>query len=155
MINLKEFEVWFVTGSQHLYGKETLKQVDVDSKKIAQYLDKSAKIPCRVIFKPVVTTPDKITSICVKANNAKNCVGLITWMHTFSPAKMWIAGLSTLKKPFVHLHIVLSGREGETLCGHLFESVVFVGEFHLQEMLGPDLERRPDAASGLSLWDLG
>jgi predicted DNA-binding protein with PD1-like motif len=58
-------------------------------------------------------------------------------------------------EPFVHLHIVLSGREGETLCGHLFESVVFVGEFHLQEMLGPDLERKPDAASGLSLWDLG
>ncbi len=104
MITLKDFEVWFVTGSQHLYGKETLKQVDADSKKIAESLDRSAKIPCRVIFKPVVTTPDKITAICVKANTSPRCVGLITWMHTFSPAKMWIAGLSTLKKPFVHLH---------------------------------------------------
>jgi len=104
MINLKNFEVWFVTGSQHLYGKETLKQVDRDSKKIAQYLNRSAKIPCKVVFKPVVTTPDKITDICVKANTTPKCVGLITWMHTFSPAKMWIAGLSILKKPFVHLH---------------------------------------------------
>jgi len=104
MIDLKEFEVWFVTGSQHLYGKEALRQVDEDSKKIAAYLDKSAQIPCKVVFKPVVTTPDKITDICVKANTSKKCVGLITWMHTFSPAKMWIAGLSILKKPFVHLH---------------------------------------------------
>ena len=104
MIELKDFEVWFVTGSQHLYGKETLKQVDTDSKKIAEYLNRSAKIPCRVIFKPVVTTPDKITAICVKANTSPKCIGLITWMHTFSPAKMWIAGLSVLKKPFVHLH---------------------------------------------------
>jgi L-arabinose isomerase len=104
MINLKDFEVWFVTGSQHLYGKETLKQVDEDSSKIAQYLNDSAKIPCQVVFKPVVTTPDKITDICVKANTSAKCVGLITWMHTFSPAKMWIEGLSILKKPFVHLH---------------------------------------------------
>lgn len=104
MIDLKNLEVWFVTGSQHLYGKETLKQVDADSKKIAEHLNKSARIPCKVVFKPVVTTPDKITDICVKANTTQNCVGLITWMHTFSPAKMWIAGLSTLQKPFVHLH---------------------------------------------------
>lgn len=104
MIDLKNFEVWFVTGSQHLYGKETLKQVDADSMKIAEHLDKSAKIPCKVVFKPVVTTPDEITDICVKANTSPQCVGLITWMHTFSPAKMWIAGLSILQKPFVHLH---------------------------------------------------
>ncbi len=104
MIDLKKFEVWFVTGSQDLYGKETLKQVDADSKKIAEYLNKSAKISCKVVFKPVVTTPDEITDICVKANTTPNCVGLITWMHTFSPAKMWIAGLGILQKPFVHLH---------------------------------------------------
>jgi len=104
MIELKKFEVWFITGSQHLYGKETLKQVDADSKKIADYLNKSARIPCKVVFKPVLTTPDAITDICVKANTSPKCVGLIAWMHTFSPAKMWIAGLGILKKPFVHLH---------------------------------------------------
>jgi len=104
MIELKNFEVWFITGSQHLYGKETLKQVDTDSKKIAQHLSNSTKIPCKVVFKPVLTTPDAITDICIKANTSPKCVGLIAWMHTFSPAKMWIAGLSILKKPFVHLH---------------------------------------------------
>ena len=104
MIELKKFEVWFITGSQHLYGKETLKQVDADSKKIAEYLNKSAGIPCKVVFKPVLTTPDAITDICIQANTSSKCVGLIAWMHTFSPAKMWIAGLGLLKKPFVHLH---------------------------------------------------
>ncbi|HOL31247.1 MAG TPA: L-arabinose isomerase [Anaerohalosphaeraceae bacterium] len=104
MIDLKEYEVWFITGSQHLYGPETLKQVDADSKQIAEALDASAAIPCKVVFKPVLKTPDEITKICVKANTTPNCIGLIAWMHTFSPAKMWIAGLSTLQKPFVHLH---------------------------------------------------
>ena len=104
MIELKNFEVWFITGSQHLYGKETLKQVDADSQKIAQHLNKSARIPCKVVFKPVLTTPDAITDICIQANTSPKCVGLIAWMHTFSPAKMWIAGLGILKKPFVHLH---------------------------------------------------
>ena len=102
--NLSELEVWFVTGSQHLYGEETLKQVDKDSQEIAEALDRSSAIPVRVIFKPVLITPEAIQSICQEANNAKNCIGLITWMHTFSPAKMWIAGLNLLSKPFVHLH---------------------------------------------------
>lgn len=104
MIDLKKFEVWFTTGSQHLYGSETLKQVDEHSKQIADALDKSSKIPVRVIFKPVLTTPDAIFQLCREANNAPNCIGLITWMHTFSPAKMWIAGLKALQKPFLHLH---------------------------------------------------
>jgi L-arabinose isomerase len=104
MIDLKKFEVWFVTGSQHLYGPETLKQVAEDSKKIAEYINNSAGIACKVVFKPTVTTPDEITNICVDANTNPDCVGLITWMHTFSPAKMWIAGLGILQKPFVHLH---------------------------------------------------
>jgi L-arabinose isomerase len=104
MINLKEFEVWFVTGSQHLYGEAALKKVAEHSTEIAQSLSKSNKIPVRVVFKPVLTTPMAITELCMEANNAKNCVGLITWMHTFSPAKMWIAGLAALNKPFVHLH---------------------------------------------------
>ena len=104
MIDLKKFEVWFVTGSQNLYGPETLKQVAEDSKKIAEYINNSAGIACKVVFKPTVTTPDEITNICVEANTNPDCVGLITWMHTFSPAKMWIAGLGILQKPFVHLH---------------------------------------------------
>ncbi|MBN2519335.1 MAG: L-arabinose isomerase [Bacteroidales bacterium] len=104
MINLKRFEAWFVTGSQHLYGEETLKQVDEDSKKIAESLNKIGDMPVHIAFKPVLTTPDAINSICLEANNNDRCIGLITWMHTFSPAKMWIAGLSKLTKPFVHLH---------------------------------------------------
>jgi len=104
MADFKELEAWFVTGSQHLYGDETLRKVAEHSTKIAQSLSQSPKIPVKVVFKPVVTTPDAIYALCTEANNAKNCIGLITWMHTFSPAKMWIAGLSALKKPFVHLH---------------------------------------------------
>ena len=104
MINLKDLEVWFVTGSQHLYGEETLKKVAQHSSEMAQQLAGSGKLPARVIFKPVVTTPEAITALCQEANNSQDCIGLITWMHTFSPAKMWIAGLSALHKPFVHLH---------------------------------------------------
>jgi L-arabinose isomerase len=99
MIDLKGYEVWFVTGSQHLYGPETLKQVAEDSKVVAAAL--SEKLPVTVVFKPVLTTPDAIHTLCLEANSASNCIGLITWMHTFSPAKMWIAGLTALKKPFV------------------------------------------------------
>ena len=97
-------EVWFVTGSQHLYGEETLKQVDKDSAEIVEGLNKKGNIPVKIVFKPVVKTPDEILEICIKANSEKDCIGLITWMHTFSPAKMWIAGLKTLNKPFMHLH---------------------------------------------------
>lgn len=104
MIDLKQYEVWFITGSQHLYGPKTLEQVAEHSREIASALDASAHIPVQVVFKPVLTTPDAIRELCLEANSAKNCIGLITWMHTFSPAKMWIAGLSLLKKPFVHLH---------------------------------------------------
>jgi L-arabinose isomerase len=104
MIDLKQYEVWFVSGSQHLYGPETLEQVAQHSQAIVKALDDAAAIPVRVVFKPVVKTPDEISNLCREANNAPNCVGLITWMHTFSPAKMWIAGLRALQKPFVHLH---------------------------------------------------
>jgi L-arabinose isomerase len=104
MIDFKELEVWFVTGSQHLYGEKTLAQVADDSRKIAEGLTRSGKLPVRVVFKPVVTTPQAVTDLLKEANNSKACIGLITWMHTFSPAKMWIAGLSALRKPFVHLH---------------------------------------------------
>lgn len=104
MLNLKQFEVWFVTGSQHLYGEETLKQVDDHSRIIADFLNNASAVPVRVVFKPVVKTPDEIYAICQDANVAPNCVGIITWMHTFSPAKMWIRGLTLLKKPLLHLH---------------------------------------------------
>lgn len=104
MLNLKSFEVWFITGSQHLYGEETLRQVDEHSQIIASELDNSSTIPVKVVFKPVVKTPDEILSICKEANNTPNCVGIITWMHTFSPAKMWIRGLNILQIPILHLH---------------------------------------------------
>ena len=102
--SLKQFEVWFVTGSQHLYGPKTLEQVRVNSSAIAQAFDASSLIPVTIVFKSVVKTPDEITELCKEANNAPACIGLICWMHTFSPAKMWIAGLLSLQKPFVHLH---------------------------------------------------
>jgi L-arabinose isomerase len=104
MIDLKQLEVWFVTGSQSLYGEKTLAQVAEHSKEIARGLGQASQIPVKVVFKPVLTTPEAIHELCLEANAAKTCVGLITWMHTFSPAKMWIAGLGALQKPFVHLH---------------------------------------------------
>ncbi len=104
MIDLKKFEIWFVTGSQHLYGEETLRQVAKNSQTIVAGLNKSPELPIKIVFKPVLTTPEAIYNLCLDANSDKNCVGLITWMHTFSPAKMWIGGLKILSKPFVHLH---------------------------------------------------
>lgn len=104
---MKQFdpmEVWFVTGSQGLYGEDTLKLVAEDSQKVAEGLNRSDKIPVRVVYKPVVTSSDAIERVCLDANSDPNCIGLITWMHTFSPAKMWIRGLSALRKPFLHLH---------------------------------------------------
>src|SRR5512139_3667775 len=96
MIDLKQYEVWFVTGSQHLYGPKTLEQVATDSREIAATLGASVHVPVQVVFKPVLTTPEDIRQMCLDANSAKKCIGLITWMHTFSPAKMWIAGLNLL-----------------------------------------------------------
>ena len=109
MLDLKTFEVWFITGSQHLYGEETLRQVDEHSKIIADYLDNSSQntasgVPLKVVFKPVVKSMEEITAICKEANATTNCVGIIAWMHTFSPAKMWISGLNILQVPLLHLH---------------------------------------------------
>ncbi|MBN1247386.1 MAG: L-arabinose isomerase [Anaerolineae bacterium] len=104
MMDLKQYEVWFVTGSQSLYGEETLRQVAADAEKIAAGLDASGELAVKVVYKPVVKTPGEIAGICAAANVDPACIGLITWMHTFSPAKMWIAGLNALQKPFVHLH---------------------------------------------------
>src|SRR6478752_4214914 len=104
MINLKEFEIWFVTGSQHLYGEETLKQVAEHSQKIASFLNEAKNIPVTIVFKPTVKSTEEIYNVCIDANSQSNCIGIITWMHTFSPAKMWINGLKILQKPLLHLH---------------------------------------------------
>lgn len=99
-----DYAVWFVTGSQHLYGPETLAEVAAHSRQIAEGLDTDPAVPLKVIFKPVLTGPDAIRALCREASADDNCAGLILWMHTFSPAKMWIGGLSALRKPVLHLH---------------------------------------------------
>lgn len=104
MSTLKRYEFWFITGSQHLYGPETLKQVAAHSELIAKGLNASEKVPATVVYKPIVTTPDEITKVVKEANYDDNCAGIITWMHTFSPSKMWINGLAILEKPYCHLH---------------------------------------------------
>lgn len=101
---LNKYEIWFITGSQHLYGQETLDQVAAHSQEMVKGMDADAHIPCRVVFKPIVKTAAEITAVCEAANTDPACAGVITWMHTFSPAKMWIAGLSLLRKPLLHLH---------------------------------------------------
>ncbi len=97
-------EAWFVVGSQHLYGPEAVAQVAQNAQVVAGSLNESNQLPVKVVCKPIVTTPDEVTAVCQSANNAPNCIGLICWMHTFSPAKMWISGLQALNKPFAQLH---------------------------------------------------
>ena len=97
-------ELWFVTGSQHLYGDQVLKEVEENSKRIAEGLSAARDIPVEIRFKNVVTTAEEIRKVVLEANNDDNCIGIITWMHTFSPAKMWIAGLKAMQKPLLHLH---------------------------------------------------
>ena len=97
-------EIWFLTGSQELYGPETLNQVAEHSREIAGYLDADKRLPVRVVWKPTLKGPDAIAQMCLDANADPACVGVITWMHTFSPSKMWIRGLTQLTKPLAHLH---------------------------------------------------
>jgi len=104
MKNLPTSEIWFVCGSQHLYGPGPLAQVAANAKEVADSLSGSKRIPYKIIFKALLTTPDEITNVCVEANSSPTCAGLILWMHTFSPSKMWIRGLNVLRKPFLHLH---------------------------------------------------
>jgi L-arabinose isomerase len=101
---LDHVEVWFLTGSQHLYGPETLAQVADQSRAIADRLGASSDVPVRVVWKPVLTDADAIRRIALEANADDAVVGLIAWMHTFSPAKMWIGGLQALQKPLLHFH---------------------------------------------------
>jgi L-arabinose isomerase len=102
MIDLRQKDIWFVTGSQDLYGPETLAKVAEHSRAIAAGLD--ARLPCRVVWKPVLTGSDAILALVREANADSRCAGLVTWMHTFSPSKMWIAGLLELRRPICHLH---------------------------------------------------
>ena len=104
MIDLKKFEVWFITGSQSLYGEDTLKKVAEHSTEIASHLDNSKVIPVNIVFKPVLKSPEEIYETLLAANSSSKCVGVIAWMHTFSPAKMWIGGLKILQKPIAHFH---------------------------------------------------
>ena len=103
-VGTDELECWFLTGSQHLYGEETLRQVAAQSAEIVRELDGAPEIPVRIVPKPVLTGSDEIRNVCLAANAAPNCIGVIAWMHTFSPAKAWIAGLEALQQPLLHLH---------------------------------------------------
>ena len=104
MINMGKKEVWFLCGSQHLYGEETLIQVKQHAEVISQSLNDSAHISVRIVFKELLTSPEEIYRSILQINAAENCIGVIAWMHTFSPAKMWIRGLRALQKPLLHLH---------------------------------------------------
>jgi L-arabinose isomerase len=104
MKNLPTPEIWFITGSQHLYGEAALKQVAANSEKIVQELNATQRLPLNVVFKQILTRPEEIRALCLEANNAPNCAGVVIWCHTFSPSKMWIGGLTVLRKPMLHLH---------------------------------------------------
>jgi L-arabinose isomerase len=104
VLNLKHFEVWFVTGSQHLYGADALRKVAVNAQQVAATLNASSLIPVEVVFKPVVKSAAEATALCQQASVNSRCIGLITWCHTFSPSKMWINGLKLLRRPLLHLH---------------------------------------------------
>ena len=103
-MDFRKFELWFITGSQHLYGTDTLKQVADHARKIARALERDKTIPLKVVFKPILASADQITRTISEANHDDRCMGLIAWMHTFSPAKMWIKGLKRMHKPLLQLH---------------------------------------------------
>lgn len=104
MSQLKKYEFWFIVGSQNLYGEDVLKTVDKHSQIMVDSFNSSENIPCTVIFKPVVRNSDEIYKVITEANNDSKCAGIITWMHTFSPSKMWIRGLNALQKPLLHIN---------------------------------------------------
>ncbi len=103
-MSMKDYEFWFVTGSQHLYGPEALDQVAANSRAIVDGLNASGRMPCRIVWKPIVKTAAEIKTMFKEASYNDSCAGVITWMHTFSPSKMWINGLKDFKKPYCHFH---------------------------------------------------
>jgi len=104
VIHLATPEIWFVCGSQHLYGPGPLRQVAANAQAVVDGLVKSGRLPLPLKFKALLVDSDQIAKVCVEANADANCAGLVLWMHTFSPSKMWIRGLTSLRKPFLHLH---------------------------------------------------
>src|SRR3954452_21978400 len=104
MIDLSKQEVWFVTGSQDLYGEATLQTVGEHAREIVTGLNASKTIPLDVVYKAVMTTPEAIAELCSEANASRKCAGIVAWMHTFSPAQIWLRGLRVLVKPVVHFH---------------------------------------------------
>ena len=104
MTNFKDLEVWFVTGAQLLYGGDAVIQVDAHSNEMVKGLNESGNLPVKVVYKGTVNSAKEVTAAFKAANNDNKCIGVITWMHTFSPAKMWIHGLQELKKPLLHFH---------------------------------------------------
>lgn len=103
-IGNQKYEIWFLTGTQNLYGDETLKKVTEQSKEVASLLAKNINAPVEIIWKPILKTADEIKQTMQEASSFNGCIGVIVWMHTFSPAKMWISGLQALTKPLLHLH---------------------------------------------------
>jgi len=104
MLQASKSEYWFITGSQHLYGEEAIKQVGANASQLVAALNDSGKLTAPLVYKPVVTTPDAIRQVCLEADASLDCAGVVLWMHTFSPSKMWINGLKSLRKPMAHLH---------------------------------------------------
>ncbi len=100
----QEAEFWFIVGSQHLYGEEALQKVAAHAQQMAAGFNAAGRLPAKVVYKLVATTSDAIEQVIEDANYEKKCAGIITWMHTFSPSKMWIRGLVKLQKPYLHLH---------------------------------------------------
>jgi len=103
-MKLKQFEYWFIVGSQDLYGEETLKQVSAHARIMADEFNNDPLLPGTIVLKPTAITPRIISALFEEANARAACAGIITWMHTFSPSKMWIHGLALNRKPLLHLH---------------------------------------------------
>ncbi|CUU23964.1 L-arabinose isomerase [Duffyella gerundensis] len=104
MHSLDSLSVWFVIGTQHLYGPETLRQVEQHAQQVVDGMNQQSALPLKLVVKPLVKSPDEALALCRDANHDNSCVGIITWLHTFSPAKMWIGGLSVLNKPLMQFH---------------------------------------------------
>lgn len=104
MQQFDSLSVWFVIGTQHLYGPETLRQVADHAQQVVDGLNREAGLPVKLVVKPLVKSPDEALALCRDANHDNSCIGIITWLHTFSPAKMWIGGLSVLNKPLLQFH---------------------------------------------------
>jgi L-arabinose isomerase len=104
MKELQNLKIWFLTGTQYLYGEKTLRQISQNAQWVVEGLNKSKAIPLEIVFKPILKTQEEITQICSDASSDYTCIGLIAWMHTFSPSKMWINGLKKLHLPILHLH---------------------------------------------------